>query len=360
MFKKKSLFSIVVLFLLSLVIAACSGDDDAASSNVEDNNEDENASTGESYTIRFGHHDAEVSYEENPYHAYADTFKKEVEEMSDGRITVDIYPNSQLGDLRSMVEQASNGEIEIVGGADVGLLSAYTNVVEILSVPFAFEDEKVASDLLDGKLGEKLTEEISEKSNLQMISYLPTALRHFSNSKHEIRTPEDMKGLKMRTQEIPIHQEMMKALGAVPIAIPFEEVYSALQTGVAEGQENAPYTMTTMNLHEVQDYYTLNGHLVNIATIMINQDFFDQLSDEDKDIIMQAGETAKTVMIDIIAEKNEKDLKMFEESGMTITELTPEEREAFRDVTLEPVLDILREKVDEEWIELLLEEADIN
>lgn len=356
MFRKKSLFLLTILAIFTLLIAACSSDDSATneSASVEEDSE------GESFTIRFGHHDAEVSYEENPYHAYADTFKQQVEEKSDGRITVDLYPNSQLGDLRSMVEQSSNGELDIVGGADIGLLSAYTDVVEILSVPFAFEDETVASDILDGKLGEELTEEITEKSNLQIISYLPTALRHFSNSKHEIRSPEDMKGLKMRTQEIPIHQEMMKALGAVPVAVPFEEAYSALQTGVAEGQENAPYTMTTMNLHEVQDYYTLNGHLVNIATIMMNQDFYDDLSDEDKDLIMEAGEVAKQTMIDVIAEKNEEDLEMFEENGMTITELTDEEKEAFRDATLEPVLDILREKVDEEWIELLLEEAEIN
>ena len=345
----KSIMRFALVMLMALVLVACGSEEGAKSTE-----------QGDVITLKFGHHDAEVSYTQNPYHAYADTFKKLVEERTDGKVKVDLYPNSQLGDLRSMVEQAARGELDIVGGADVGLLSSYTKAVDILSVPYAFNSHHEVVELLNGELGDELTEEIVDKSNLHVLSYLPTALRHFSNSKHEIRTPDDMKGMKIRTQEIPVHQAMVRSLGANPTAIPFEEVYSALQTGVADGQENAPYTMINSNLHEVQDYYTMDGHLVNTATIMMNHDVLNSLDSELQEIIMDAALEAQTTMIDILDKRTEEDLETFKERDIQITELTKEEREKFKNLSMPAVLELLEKEVDQKWIDLLLSKIDMN
>lgn len=350
----KKFFSMLLMICFTMVIIGCQdkGEGEETKSNESGDKEE--------ITIQFGHHEAEVDYETNPYYAYADIFKDYIEEESNGRIKVDMYPNSQLGDLLSMVKQASRGELDIVGGADIGLLASYTPSVQVLSIPYVFDSNEEAMELLDGEFGDELNEEIRNESNLEVISYLPTALRHFSNNKHEIKTPEDMKGLDIRTQEIPIHQTMMESLGANPTAIPFEEVYTALQTGVADGQENAPYTMMSQNLHEVSDYYTLDGHLVNTAVIMINDDFLNELSEEDQELIHEASEEAKKSMLEIVDDRYESDLEAFEEQGIEVTELTDEEREKFRDASQDPVIELLEteENVERKWIDMLFEEIE--
>lgn len=345
MFKKK--FHDYLLLMLGLIIliafTGCGGG--------QANDDDE-------IIIQFGHHDAEVDYVDNPYYAYTDTFKKYVEEKSNNRIKVEVFPNSQLGDLLSMVKQTSRGDLDIVGGADLGLLSAYTRTVDTLSIPYLFSDSNEAMEVLTGEFGEELNEEIKAESNMEVLSYLATELRHFSNSKHEIKSPDDMKGLDIRTQEISIHETIVKSLGANPTTIPFEEAYSALETGVVDGQENAPYTMMNQNLHEVTDYYTLDGHLVNTAVILINDEFFNELSENDQELIREAADEAQQKMLDIVDGRLDDDLKAFEESGIKITELTDEERQEFSDATQDPVVEELRKNIDDKWIDKIFNAVD--
>lgn len=319
---------------------------------IQDNAQDKTAGSSKAeVVIRIGHPEAEIDIVSTPYYAYTEVFKSIVESKSGGRIQVKVFPNSQLGDLRSMMEQTARGDIEMCAGQNTGLLATYTPNIQVLEIPYSIKTTEIGREVLDGEFGKAMEQEIVEASGLRMLSWLPSSFRCFSNNVKEIKTPEDMKGLNIRTMQVPIHIAMIKALGANPTAIAFEELYSALQTGVVDGQENAPYVFLMGKLEEVQKYYTLDNHLLNTACVMINEKFFKSLSAEDQEIIRNAAQEAKLALLGIVAAKTSDDLKTIEDAGVKIYTPTSDEFEAFREKVQPFVLDELKEKVDEEWID---------
>jgi len=162
-----------------------------------------------------------------------------------------------------------------------------------------------------------------------------------------------MEGLKMRTMQVPVHLTMVKALGANPTPIPWEELYSALQTGVADGQENPPYAVVMAKLSEVQKYYTLDNHLLNIAVVGINDKLFQSLSPEDQAIVKFAARQAQMALLGVVAAKENLDLKAIEKDGVEIYNPTPAEFSQFRDKVQGPVLEALQGKVDKAWTDKL-------
>jgi len=311
------------------------------------------AFAAETTVIKLGHVDTHLGIVESPYYAYTETFKSIVEGKSGGRIQVKIFPNSQLGDLRSQMEQTARGTIQAVAGMTVDLLSSYEPNVQVLSIPYTFQNTEIGRIVFDGQFGADLTELIAKKSGIRILSWLPTAFRNFSNNVKPIHTPADMEGLKMRTMQVPVHLAMVKALGANPTPIPWEELYSALQTGVVDGQENPPYAVVMAKLYEVQKYYTLDNHLLNIAVVGINDKLFQSLSPEDQQIVKFAARQAQMALLGVVAAKENLDLKAIQKGGVEIYNPTPAEFSQFRDKVQGPVLEALKGKVDKEWVDKL-------
>lgn len=303
--------------------------------------------------VRFGHVDGEGDLLANPYWAYTEVFSSIVSTQTEGRYQIQVFPNGQLGDLESLLEQNVRGSLQIVGGLNAGHVAAYAPAAQVLEMPYTFPTTEVAREVLDGDFGKKLSDTVAEQSGVRILNYLPSAFRNFSNSVRPIRTPEDMVGLKIRTQQVPIHIAMVEALGASPTPIAWAELYSALQTGVVDGQENAPYTMLLANLQEVQKYYTLDHHLINMPLITINEDFYQGLSDEDRAAFDYAGRSATFAMLGIIAAKESQDLKVITDAGVEIYQPTAEEFQAFVDKTQQPISDLLSAQVGAELIEEL-------
>ncbi len=304
--------------------------------------------------VKFAHVDGEGDLLDNPYWTFTEVFDNVLQTQSGGRYKLEVYPNGQLGDLESLAEQNSIGLVDMVGGLNAGHLAAYYPPAQILEMPYTFPTTEVARKVLnEGPFGKKLSDMIAEGSGVRVLSYLTGAFRNFSNSVRPVRTPEDMKGLKIRTQTVPLHMEMVKALGASPTPIAWAELYSALQTGVVDGQENAPYTMLLTNLQEVQKYYTLDHHLINMPLITINDDFYQGLSAEDKAIFDNAAAKATFAMLGIIAAKESQDLKVIRDAGVEIYQPTPEEFQKFVDATKKPIRAFMEEKVGAELVDEL-------
>src|SRR5699024_2359941 len=175
-------------------------------------------------------------------------------------------------------------------------------------IPYAFEDLEVGRNVLNGEFGQKLIDGVAESSDFKIMSFIPSAFRHFGTNKTPVETPDDLKGLTIRVMEIPIHQKMVESLGATPIVIPFEETYSAVQAGVVDGHEQAPYTMLMANLEEVTDYFNLDKHTMNTAVTMINQDFFNSFSEEDQEILADAEQQAIQALLAHIDESTDDDM----------------------------------------------------
>lgn len=305
-------------------------------------------------TIRFAHVDNEGDFLNNPYWVYTQVFDSLLSAQTGGRYALQVFPNSQLGDLESLAEQNVRGSIEMVGGLNAGHLAAYYPPAQVLELPYTFPTLEVAREVLDGPFGAQLSDSIAEGAGVRVLDYLPSAFRNFSNSVRPIRTPADMEGLKIRTQSVPIHLAMVEALGASATPIAWGELYNALQTGVVDGQENAPYTMLLANLQEVQSYYTLDHHLVNMPLITINEVFWEGLSPEDQEAFAYAGREASFAMLGVITAKEAQDMRVITDAGVEIYQPTPEEFQSFVDKVQGPVAEQFADKIGADLI------ADLN
>ncbi|MBI5578007.1 MAG: DctP family TRAP transporter solute-binding subunit [Deltaproteobacteria bacterium] len=300
--------------------------------------------------IKFAHGENDIDIIQSPYLAYTNVFKSIVESQTEGRYKVEVYPNKQLGDYRSQAEQVGKGVIEISGGQNAGQMASWAPAWTVTEIPYTVRNTEIGRMIYNGQFGKDLSEEIAAKANFRILSYLPSAFRSFMNNKRPIRTPADMKGLKIRTMEIAIHMEMVKALGASATPIAWSELYSALQTGVVDGQENAPYTVLLAKLQEVQKYYTLDNHLLNLALIIINDKFYKSLTPQDQRVFDYAARQAELAFLGIVTAKEAQDLEVIAKAGVQIYAPTPAEYAEFQKATKEPVLKVVKQKVDEKWI----------
>jgi TRAP-type transport system periplasmic protein len=303
--------------------------------------------------VKLGHTEAEGDLLKNPYWAYTEVFGRVLENETNGKYKLQVFPNKQLGDLESLGEQVARGTLQMAAGLSSGNLASFFPSIQVLEMPFMFPSTEVGRMVLNGKFGRDLSNAVAEKSGIRILAYLPAAFRSFTNNKREIKSADDMKGLKMRVQNIPIHVEMVKALGAAATPIAWAELYNSLQTGVVDGQENAPYTMLLANLQQVQKFYTLNKHLLNMPIIVINEKFLKGLPKEDQAAFEYAAREAAFAFLGIITAKESQDLKTIAAAGVKIYNPSPAEYQTFVKATREPILAIMKQKVDEKWVKEL-------
>lgn len=308
--------------------------------------------------VKLAHTEAEGDLLKNPYWAFTEVFGRVIENETNGRYKVQVFPNKQLGDLESLAEQTARGIIHMAAGLSAGHLSSFFPSIQVLEMPYTFPSIELGRMVMNGKFGRDLADATAAKSGIRILAYLPSAFRSFTNNKRVIKTPEDMKGLKIRVQNIPIHVEMVKALGASATPIAWAELYNALQTGVVDGQENAPYTMLLANLQQVQKHYTLDKHLLNMPLITINEKFFKGLSKADQGIFEYAAREAAFALLGIIAAKESQDLKTIAAAGVQVYAPSAAEFQKFVDATRAPILAVMRQKVDEKWITGLISAID--
>ena len=228
----------------------------------------------------------------HPSYAAMLAFKGAFEKSTGGEYTVELYPNGVLGDAASTMEQILMGTLTGSTPAD-GALSAFAPDIQVFSIPYLFDNPTIGYDVMDGPFGQALIEKIASETGFRIIaSYDNGGYRNFTNSKREIRTAEDMKGLNIRVMDSPVYLELVRSLGASGTPIAFMELYSALQTGVVDGQENSAVTTLGASLNEVQPYCTLDGHLLGWAFLTIGEDWYQSLDDATKAAVDEAGREA--------------------------------------------------------------------
>jgi len=291
-------------------------------------------------------------------HAFADY----VETESAGEIKVELYPAAELGDADSMIEQVETGVIQACSSVPSGLIAGrYYSDANIFDIPYLFDNDLVAWETLrpDQEFFQDFSDSMADETGLRLLTFFIEGERHFTNDVREVRTPEDMEGLSIRTMEVPAHEIMVEALGAEPTVVAWPELYSALDTGVVDGQENPIANIEYISAYEVQDYLTLDGHITLLNTLIINEDFYQGLSQEHRDIIEQGAMVASKTNRGMTRTLESIGLSTLEDEGMEITELTPEELDKFVEATQPPVIEFIEDEVDdEEWIDRLLNEVD--
>lgn len=245
------------------------------------------ASSLSATTIKLGHVDG-ADWKTSKKGSAGIIFKNIVEGETD--IKVELFPAKSLGNEGDLVQQAQEGttQVVIVSGAMAKLCKA----ADVLNIPYTFSSPTIAWDVLDGQFGKDLAKHCLGKTGLRTLAYGETGFRNFTNDKREIKSPADMKGLKFRVQPIPLYVEMVKGLGGEPTPIAWSELPNALSTGVVDGQENPVGTIYNNNLHKLQKYMILDGHVYAADFIVINDEFFQSLSPAKRAIIAKAARIA--------------------------------------------------------------------
>lgn len=255
-------------------------------------------------------------------------FKDSVEKQSDGRFEVQIFPSSQLGPDREMIEGVQSGVLQMA----VSPSSFYSNwdkSFDAIELPFIYPNKQAALDTVYGPAGQKMLERLSA-INLVGLGWLENGVRHVTNNKREIRTPDDLQGVKLRTMKVPAHMDTFNTLGASAVPMNFGEVYSALQQGVIDGQENPVAIIHSQRFFEVQKYMSLTGHVFTFYIPVVSADFWRTLSTEDQRIFGSAMLKAQEYQQSLVNAEESNQLAEIEKSGVKVTQLTTKEINKFK------------------------------
>lgn len=342
--KKVVLLLFVILIMVSFIGCRGGNSSDVAGENGGD-------VSGEKVVIKYGH-----SYPTgHPHYRAAEDFKQFVEEESGGALEIQLYPDSQLGNQRETIEGTQSGSIEMVVQS-VAFVNSFVPDFQVLDLPFLFETEEKVWEVLNGPAGDKLLEKV-EEVGLIGLGWTGTGFLQITNDKNiEVHSPEDLKGLKVRIMQSPIKQAQYETWGANPIAISLSELYNALQQGTVDGQENDLITIDTQKYYEVQSNMSVSDHAYLVMLIMANQDWFNNLTTEQQEIIKNGVDLMVENHAQYLAEDEPTLLQKIEDGGVEIYTLTPEEREAFR-VASEPVWEIAKNIVSPEIVDIVVEYA---
>jgi TRAP-type transport system periplasmic protein len=259
-----------------------------------------------------------------PAYSGMEKFKKIVEEKTDGNITVELFPGNQLGATAEQMEQVKLGTIEMMSSGDPGMME-----IEYLSLPYLMKSNAHWMHVLESDIGQEWNEKLVSDMNVRNIGILPRGPRVISANK-EIKSPDDMEGLKLRAPARDYYVQTFEALGANPTPMDFGEVYSGLQTGIVDGQENPLETFYAAGFQEVQDYIINSNHMFKPAFVTINEEFFQGLSDEYQDILLEAAKESQAHAEDELAKSEKTMVEELESAGVTFIDPDIDE---FREAT---------------------------
>ena len=283
-------------------------------------------------------------------------FKEIIEKESNGRFTVNIFPGEQMGSDLEMVEATQMGNLTAASVAASGV-GAFNKDYFVLDMPFMFKDRAEAYEVLDGKFGQALLQSL-EKLNIKAPVFYENGFRHVTNSKRPVHKPEDVKSLKLRTMQNAIHLALWKELGANPTPMGFGEVFVALQQKTIDGQENPPMQVWDNKLYEVQPYMSLTYHIYSPMVLVLNKDFFDALSDDDKKLFQSASEQMRDYNRIEAQKLASETIEKLKGTGMiTINTLTDEEHNLFREKA-KAVRPMIEERLSPEILAMFKEHMD--
>ena len=247
-----------------------------------------------------------------------DTFAKEVEKRTNGRYKIQNFYSGSLGGERESIEAVQLGTQELTL-TSTGPVPNFVPEAKILDIPFLFRDKAHAHAVLDGPIGDEMLK-LFEPKGFKALAWAENGVRHMTNNKRAVNGPDDLKGLKMRTMENPIHIAAYKGFGIVPTPMAFPEVFTALQQGTVDGQENPLSVIMAAKFDQVQKHLTLTGHVYSPAVWLMNKAAFDKLSADDKQAFIAAAKEGTKANRARVAEDDAKGVTELRSKGMNVVE----------------------------------------
>ena len=301
---------------------------------------------------RYAYPLATASPEDTVTQIYAEKFAEEVDRLSGGSIKIQVYANSTLGGDRELLESCKDGDIPFVVQNTAPQVTFMPDLA-IFDVPCAFENLDECREVLDDAEFSSLVSKVYEDGGYQLLGIADQGFRVMSTNK-PVKAANDLKGQKIRTMENPYHLLFWKSLGANPTPMTFSEVYIGLQQGTIDAQEN-PYEVIVSNrLYEQQDYVVETNHLPHLITLIMNDEFFKGMPEENQRILKEAAATATEYARQASDDRIADRVKTIEDSG---TEILKIDEKTYKAIVEESagVRDSIHEKVDSEVYDKFIE-----
>lgn len=323
----KKFLALALTLVMTMSLAACGGAETKAPAADQENNPSAPADTGSSGTKKV----IKISFGLSAQSAEAVGAAKfeELIEAKYPEFDVQCYSDAQLGDDTVATQDVAMGNLECVI-TSASPLTGMCSDLQVFDLPFLFPDYEAADAVVDGEVGKAIADKLAT-SGLHVMAWYENGFREITNSKKEIHTPADLNGLKIRTMENPIHLACFTDLGAVPTPMAFSEVFTAMEQGAIDGQENPIATIYLNKFFEVNSYCTLTNHVYGPKLFLMNENLFNTLTAEQQEYFMEAA--AESAALDRETNRKQCDdyIQNLRDAGMTVTELTAEEHQAFVD-----------------------------
>jgi tripartite ATP-independent transporter DctP family solute receptor len=278
-----------------------------------------------------------------------------LEEKSNGEIDFQVYGNSMLGGDRQVCEGMQIGTVEN-GVVASSVLAAFVPEITILDFPFVFKTADAARRALDGELGDELEKLLLQKG-FRILSWGTNGYRHVTNNNGPIHSPDDLKGLKIRTMENPLYIDYFREIGANPTPMSFSELFTALQQKTVDAQETPITIIYPSRLYEVQRYISFTGHVYAVAPFVMSEQFFQKLPKEYQDLVLEAGKMYETREREVTGEADTGFIEDMKKNGVQFNELTMDEINVFAEIA-KPVYEQYGDIVGRTILDLALKSND--
>lgn len=321
----KNIKLFAVLLFGIVLLAACGSDGDEAVGG---------KSSGKTIEWKMGH----LSDENHIWHKTAEKFASLVNEKTDGGIEIKIYPNNSLGGETDTINSIQAGTADLVISGET--LQNWAPKAALLAVPYAFRDMEHVTSVVEGEIGEEIGKQIKEKAQLTPLYYHVRAPRNLTSSE-PIQTPKDLKGFSMRVPNVPLFLDTWEAAGANPQVMDFNEVFTGIQQGVIDGQENPIDLIQSGGLYEVQDYVNRTEHVYSWIYILVGNEQLASITDEQREAVFEAAAEAQQIGKDLLDQEIEGIESDLVENGMEFIDV---DQDAFREVMVPAVEKSLSEE----------------
>jgi len=289
---------------------------------------------------------------DQPKHAAALAFKEHVEQAAGGTLQVQIFPAGQFGNDAVTMEGLRLGTLEMAVAHD-GAIAVVYKPIGVLGIPFLYDNHEHAWRVYDSPWLKEFSDDMIKKTGIRLLGFADNGVRHFTNSKRPVRTPDDMKGLKIRVMPSPVFQTLVSSLGASPSAIVWAELPTALQQKVVDGQENGVTNILAASLYQYQKFITLDGHVWSVHGYVINERFYQGLTAAERKAVEEGTQKAMAIHRKMTSDQDKNAKEILGKVGMDVTVLSATEIDQFRKIAQPPVRAWAEKEIGKEYVDSL-------
>ncbi|MDD3165405.1 MAG: TRAP transporter substrate-binding protein [Oscillospiraceae bacterium] len=262
--------------------------------------------------------------------AFLDVFEPMLEERSGGAVQVEVFLNATFGTGTASIESMQSGAVQ-AGECTLSSYAGFCPDVQYTAVPFTFNNREEAYAWTQTDVAARLKEKVLESTGIHLLSWFENGIRELSNSKREVRTPADLAGMKMRVMDSPAYIEMFTEMGTLPVPMTYSEIYTALQQGVCDGDDNPYSIFVSTKFYEVQKYETNLSHTFDFTAFGISDEFLQSLNEDTRNLILAVGLETEQYQHECAAAQEQINIQTIQDNGVQMYFLTDEERQAFKD-----------------------------